>query len=240
MPGYGGLVRQLNGSYVYRCDLCTFMGLPDQHPIPVAADEQVFASQHRIAVHRFLPVGFREGELRALGLGIRAVARDSGPAAGQQRDGDLTSSLEEAVESAVEAATPTAATELSLARESAPAQTDFPYADEPFGVYYRHQNPGADRPRDEYSRWKLASSRKATARDTWARRERARHAYERRDGTDPSAWPRPHPTALVWPTNLPSAVCLQCLWIDSTHWDAGGAKAAAALHSATAPTLESR
>ncbi len=123
--------------------------------------------------------------------------------------------------------------------QRAVAEKPFPYADEPFGVYYAYQNPGAaDRPLDGYSKWKYATSRKQIAVDTWTKREQARTAYERRHGTNPHRWPQPHPTTVVWPTNAPEVVCLRCLWIDGTHWDARAAETAAALHTATAPAAD--
>lgn len=110
-------------------------------------------------------------------------------------------------------------------------QPVYQHAQEPWAPYYLYQNPGWATPHDAYSRWKLGSSRKQTAIDTWNRREKARARYESGHGVDPASWPMAHPTTIVWPTNLPEAVCLRCLWIDGRHWEEVGARASAALHS---------
>ena len=108
-----------------------------------------------------------------------------------------------------------------------------PHAREPWAIYYLNQNPGWWKAADGYSRWKLGGSRKATAIETWKQRETAREIYELRHGDNPQGWPTPHPTVLVWPTNLPEAVCLNCLWIDGSHWEEPGARSAGQLHTVT-------
>ena len=112
----------------------------------------------------------------------------------------------------------------------------YPYADEPWASYYLHQNPGWATPRDGYSRWKLATSRKATAIQTWKLRELARAQYEQRHGQNPVRWPTAHPTLVVYATNVPTPVCLRCKWIDGSFWDEHAALTAGELHQAIAPT----
>lgn len=114
---------------------------------------------------------------------------------------------------------------------SPPPPPRYPHADEPWAAYYLYQNPGWARPRDEYSRWKLGSSRKATAIATWELREQARDEYVVTYGRDAEQWPERHLTVVVFPTNLPTAVCLECLWLDGSHWEDRGARVAGRLHS---------
>ena len=92
------------------------------------------------------------------------------------------------------------------------------HADEPWAVYYLHQNPGWAAPRDEYSKWRLGGSRKWTSIATWTLREAARGQYVATYGPDLERWPERHVTVVVFPTNLPTAVCIECLWLDGSHW----------------------
>lgn len=114
------------------------------------------------------------------------------------------------------------------------ATSTFPYANEPWAPYYLHHNPGWDKPRDAYSRWKLVTSRKATAIATWELREQARSEYAATFGADPEGWRERHVTVVVFPTNAPEAVCIECAWIDGSHWEDRGARAAGRVHTLTA------
>lgn len=108
----------------------------------------------------------------------------------------------------------------------------YPHADEPWAPYFLYENPSWDKPRDAYSRWKLATSRKATAIEAWELREQAREEYAATYGHDPERWPQRHLTVVVYATNLPTAVCIECMWLDGSHWEDRGARTAGRLHTA--------
>lgn len=107
----------------------------------------------------------------------------------------------------------------------------YPHANEPWASYYLYLNPSWWKPRDAYAAWKLGGSRKHTAIATWELREHARLDYEATYGQDPERWLERHLTVVVFPTNLPTAVCIECLWIDGSHWEDRGARAAGRLHT---------
>lgn len=75
MPGSDGIVTERDGSRSYFCGHCKTLGQGHLHPIPAGVDQDAFAAQHRRENHKYPPVGFREGELRYLGLGRRSSGR---------------------------------------------------------------------------------------------------------------------------------------------------------------------
>jgi len=109
------------------------------------------------------------------------------------------------------------------------------HADEPWAAYYLAQNRNWATETNPMARWKLGSSRKALAIDTWRFREAARLEYAADYGDDPGGWPERHLTVVVHATNKATPVCIECLWLDGDYWDDRGARAAGRTH-----TLESR
>ena len=109
------------------------------------------------------------------------------------------------------------------------------HADEPWALYYLMQNRNWVTETNPMARWKLGSSRKALAMNTWRQREAARREYAADYGDNPGGWPERHLTVVVFPMNKVTPVCIECLWLDGDYWDDRGARAAG-----RAPTFESR
>ena len=109
------------------------------------------------------------------------------------------------------------------------------HADERWAPYYLAQNRNWATETKPMARWKLGSSRKALAIDTWRFREAARLEYVADYGDDPGGWPERHLTVVVHATNKVTPVCIECLWLDGDYWADRSARAAGRAH-----TLESR
>ncbi len=67
---------------------------------------------------------------------------------------------------------------------------------------------------DAWTRYKILTTGLNVARKHVAARNRGRADWIVRHGSDPDAWPMPHPPGVVWIPERFAAVCLRCLWLD--------------------------
>jgi hypothetical protein len=79
----------------------------------------------------------------------------------------------------------------------------------PYADYFRNLSPGAQSPRNKWSRWKYLSTCMNIAEALWNARERARLSWEASAGELLE-----HPPVILWLPETAHGACLGCTWID--------------------------
>lgn len=84
-----------------------------------------------------------------------------------------------------------------------------------------------------FARWKILSSGINICRQLAGARNLGRATYIREHGPDQTAWPLPHPPAVLWTPAMAHAACLGCMWLGDSSGDAGEAAGSARRHAAS-------